>query len=103
MKPRKTATSSRKNVLPERNDMANTFEILAGFLNRFDPEVEGRELQELPPEIQLKLRDLARGALSASDRDELFLLLSRNPDWVGQLAEEIKSLRSGWARTDSRS
>lgn len=83
--------------------MANTFEILADFLNRFDREVEGRELQELPPEVRLKLRDLARGALSDSERNELFLLLSRNPDWVGRLAEEVKALRPGRTGTDQRS
>jgi len=37
------------------------FEILAGFLAKFGDEVEGRELQELPKDVQVKLRELAQG------------------------------------------
>lgn len=75
--------------------MPNSFEILAGFLERFGDEVEGRELQEPPPEIQTKLRDLARGHLPESERAELFALLSQNPGWIARLASEVKNLRAG--------
>jgi hypothetical protein len=75
--------------------MASSFEILAGFLDRFGDEVEGRELPEPPPEIQDKLRNLARGALPEGERAELLAQLNRNPGWIARLAVEIKALRAG--------
>lgn len=73
--------------------MANEFEILAGFLARFGDEVEGRELQDLPRDVQVKLRALAQGNLPESERLQLFNLLKENPAWIGRLADEVKSLR----------
>jgi hypothetical protein len=74
--------------------MANEFEILAGFLARYGDEVEGRELQDLPREVQVKLRELAQGSLPESERSRLFGLLKENPAWIGRLAEEVKALRT---------
>jgi len=73
--------------------MANEFEILAGFLARFGDEVEGRELQDLPRNVQDQLRELARGSLSETERSQLMSLLNQNPAWIGQLADEVKALR----------
>lgn len=73
--------------------MANEFEILAGFLAKFGDEVEGRELQDLPRNVQAQLKDLARGTLPENERSQLFSLLNENPAWIGQLAEEVKALR----------
>ena len=75
--------------------MANDFEILAGFLAKFSDEVEGRELQELPKDVQVKLREMAQGNLPESERSRLFDLLKDNPAWVGRLADEVKALRMG--------
>ncbi len=75
-------------------DLPDTFQILAGFLERFGDEVEGRELRDMPPEVGVKLRDFARGNLAEADRAELFKLLNENPAWLGRLAEEVKTLRS---------
>jgi hypothetical protein len=74
--------------------MANEFEILAGFLSKFADEVEGRELQDLPRNVQTQLRELARGTLPEDERLQLFSVLKENPAWIGQLAEEVKALRS---------
>jgi hypothetical protein len=73
--------------------MANEFEILAGFLARFGDEVEGRELQDLPRNVQDQLRELARGSLPETERSQLMSLLNQNPAWIGQLADEVKALR----------
>jgi hypothetical protein len=73
--------------------MPNNFEILSGFLERFDHEVQGREQSEAPPEIQSQLRELAQGQLPQSQCAELLDLLSRNPAWIARLAEEIKAVR----------
>ncbi len=73
--------------------MRNTFEILAGFLDRFGDEVEGRELQAPSPELEGKLRSFARGALPAAEQPEVMGVLSRNPQWIALLADEVKALR----------
>jgi hypothetical protein len=73
--------------------MPNSFEILAGFLDRFGAEVEGRLLEEPSPEIKLKLRDFARGKLAEAERDELILLLKQNPGWISLLANAAKRTR----------
>jgi hypothetical protein len=78
--------------------MANEFEILAGFLAKFSDEVEGRELQDLPKDVQVKLRALAQGSLPEDERSQLFSLLKENPAWIGRLAEEIKALRGEGTR-----
>lgn len=74
--------------------MANEFEILAGFLAKFGDEVEGRELQDPPKNIQAQMHALARGTLSEAERAQLFTLLNENPQWLGRLADEVKSLRT---------
>ena len=73
--------------------MSNTFTILSAFLDHFDKEVEGRELQEPTEEFGDKLTQFARGELSESERAEVMRLLSRNPDWIWRLAEKVKALR----------
>ena len=73
--------------------MATEFEILAGFLAKFGDEVEGRELQDLPQNVQLKLRALAQGELPETERLQLFSLLKENPAWIRRLADEVKALR----------
>jgi hypothetical protein len=74
--------------------MANEFEILAGFLAKFGDEVEGRELQDLPKNVQAQLRELARGSLPETERSQLMTLLKENPTWIGRLADEVKALRA---------
>lgn len=74
--------------------MANEFEILAGFLAKFGDEVEGRELPEPPKNVQTQMQALARGSLAESERAQLLSLLHENPQWLGRLADEVKSLRS---------
>ena len=74
--------------------MANEFEILANFLAKFSDEVEGRGLQDLPRDMQAKLRELAQGTLAESERSRLFDLLKENPAWIGRLADEVKAMRT---------
>ena len=73
--------------------MSETFAILAGFLDKFSGEVEGRELAEPAPEEKNRLKQLARGELADGSQTELLSLLSRNPQWIAWLAEEVKTLR----------
>jgi hypothetical protein len=74
--------------------MHNTFQILAGFLERHECEVEGRAMVADPPaEAQRQLRLLAAGALPEPDQPKLFAQLNQNPEWVGWLAREVKARR----------
>ena len=75
--------------------MKNSFEILAGFLDRFSVEVEGRSLEEPSADVKLKLQQFARGTLPKAERDPLILLLNQNPHWVALLASEAKAVRGG--------
>ncbi|MGA2247018.1 MAG: hypothetical protein ABSH48_18650 [Verrucomicrobiota bacterium] len=75
--------------------MQNAFEILDGFLERTEPEVEGRALQEPPETIKWKLRNFARGALAPGEQAELLGKLKENRHWLLLLAQEVKMLRPG--------
>ncbi len=71
----------------------DAFQVLAAFLERFGTEAEGRQLPELGSEANQKLRQLAEGKLPEADRTELLDDLSRNPELIARLAEEIKARR----------
>jgi hypothetical protein len=73
--------------------MPETFQTLIKFLERFEEDVEGRARQEPSEDTRLKLQSLARGDLAGSHQTEIFLLLDRNPEWIGWLAREVKDLR----------
>jgi hypothetical protein len=80
--------------------MPETFEILAQFLDRFEREVEGRELTQPPEAVSLKLQQFARGTLPEPDRAELLGLLKQNPEWLAPLAQAVKALRPAAKTTD---
>ena len=73
--------------------MSERFEILLKFLERFDREVEGREMSEPDGNTRVQLERLARGSLPEGEQQETFALLDRHPDWIGWLAREVKALR----------
>jgi len=75
--------------------MTDPFTIISEFLERCGGEVQGRSLEELPPpEVQSQIEAFARGTLEASSREALVQLLHDHPEWIGRLAEEVKSLRT---------
>jgi len=73
--------------------MKNAFEMLSRFLEQYGEEVEGRGLEDMPPEVKTKLREFANSKLGAADRGELARLLKENPSWISALAEEVKGRR----------
>lgn len=75
------------------NSNSNWYQILAGFLERYGHEVEGRSQEPLPPEVREKLRLFAVGTLAQAEQQRLTELLRQHPNWVGVLAGEIKALR----------
>jgi hypothetical protein len=66
---------------------------LLKFLERFDDEVQGREVTEPAQDTKIKLRDFARGTLPDKEQTEIFVLLDKNPEWTAWLASEVKGLR----------
>jgi len=74
--------------------MKNTFQVLAGFLKRFEDEVEGRESPEPTPEMETKLREFARGNLRGPDQSAVMDMLKHNPQLIARLAEQVKALRN---------
>jgi hypothetical protein len=75
--------------------MTERLQVLLKFLERFDDEVQGRELSEPAEEAKEKLLRFARGNLPENEQTEVFILLDRHPDWTAWLAKEVKGLRSG--------
>lgn len=73
--------------------MANDFEQITRFLNRFDDEVQGRDAMRPDPELRDQLERLARGECTDNERTRLCELLSKHPEWVGFLADSIKQMR----------
>ena len=74
--------------------MNNAFQILTGFLDRYDDEVQGRGLSEPGDDLKVKLQQLAQGNLRGSEQAELMGLLSHQPEWIGLLAAQVKALRN---------
>ena len=75
--------------------MAERPQILLKFLERFDDEVQGRELSEPADETKIILQRFARGTLPEKEQTEVFVLLDGHPEWTAWLAKEVKGLRSG--------
>jgi hypothetical protein len=75
--------------------MTERLQILLKFLDRFDDEVQGRELSEPSEEAKTRLQHFARGTLAEDEQTEIFVLLDRHPEWTAWLAKEVKCLRSG--------
>jgi len=80
--------------------MTDSFKLLAEFLDQFNDEVEGRQSAAPPEEIQVKLRALAHGSLPLTERENVFSILNQNPEWISELAKEIKALRINPGRTN---
>ena len=74
--------------------MKSEFELLAGFLAGADAEVEARALESPPEAVQARLRELARGGLAETKREQLLDDLLRHKEWLPWLAKEVKALRT---------
>ncbi|HXG47013.1 MAG TPA: hypothetical protein VNO52_05265 [Methylomirabilota bacterium] len=73
--------------------MNNPFRILAGFLDKYTEEVEGRSLEEPSSEIKGCLQQFAAGGLKEPERSRIIGLLKENPQWLPLLAAEVKARR----------
>ena len=74
--------------------MNNEFDILADFLDHTEGEVEGRGADAPTENLRQQFRQLAGGQLPAAERDRLLAELAHHPDWVTDIAEQVRSLRA---------
>ena len=74
--------------------MAERLQIVLKFLERFEDEVQGREVSEPPEDAKIRLQRFARGNLPEDEQTEVLVLLDRHPEWTAWLAKEVKGLRS---------
>jgi hypothetical protein len=73
--------------------MENEIEILASFLDSFEPEVSGRSSSPISAEDAATIAKLAAGELSESDRARLTPLLASNEQAMQQLVAALRGDR----------
>ncbi len=65
--------------------------ILARFLSRLAPEIEGRDAGDPPPELASRLDAFAAGQSNAAERAALAQQLKDEPQWLRYLARAIRA------------
>ena len=73
--------------------MENEIEILASFLDSFEPEVSGRSSAPVSDEDAATITKLAAGELSEADRARLTPLLASNEQAMQQLVAALRGDR----------
>lgn len=71
--------------------MENDFEILASFLDNFEPEVSGRSSDPINDEDVALISKLAAGELEDSDRARIAPLLATNEKAMQHLVSALQS------------
>ncbi|HCN27530.1 MAG TPA: hypothetical protein DIT64_01835 [Verrucomicrobiales bacterium] len=65
--------------------------ILASFLRRMAPEVEGHDMGDPPGDIRARLDAFAAGRAGAGERAALAALLKEHPEWIRHLGRAIRA------------
>ena len=74
--------------------MDTDFKALVEFLERFGPEVEGRQVSEPKSAAAAKLKRFARGESDDEERAEVCDMLRVHPAWLRWLADRVKLART---------
>ena len=74
-------------------EMNNDFNTIINFLERFGPEVSGRQLPEPKTEITSKLERFVRGECKTPERAEVCSMLRMHPAWLRWIADRIRLAR----------
>ena len=74
-------------------EMNNDFNTIIDFLERFGPEVSGRELPEPAEEVTSKLQRFAFGDCEPPEREEVCAMLRLHPAWLRWIADRIRLAR----------
>lgn len=70
--------------------MENEFELLATFLDHFEPEVTGHASEPVTDDDAARIARMARGELSEAERASLAPLLASNDRAMSLLVAELK-------------
>lgn len=73
----------------------NDRQILMRFMERLEPDVEGREFAPPAGEMKERLENLLAGRCSETDRTALCEVLRGHPEWIQWVADRVKAARSG--------
>jgi hypothetical protein len=73
--------------------MNDTFQILAGFLEKYSDDVVGHAREDIATDLRARLRDFAHGTLDEAERVRLCQSLKENPQWIPALAVEARTPR----------
>lgn len=71
----------------------DSFKVLDRFLGLTAPEVEGRAASEPSAALRRLLRKFANGELTEEERARVVGQLEQHPEWLANLAAEVKGLR----------
>jgi len=67
------------------------FNILASFLRRMMPDVEGHDAGDPPEAVRTRLDKFAAGRADARERASLAQLLKEHPEYIGYLGRAIRT------------
>ena len=71
------------------------FTALFEFLERFGPEVNGRNISRPTDEEAERFQRFVQGKASPEEREQLCEMLRENPVWIGWLASRVKQDNEG--------
>ncbi len=74
--------------------MNDDFNTLIEFLDRFGPEVSGRQLPEPSTVAAALLERFARGQCDDAERAQVCKMLKIHPAWLRWLADRVKQART---------
>ena len=73
--------------------MNTDFKTLVEFLERFGPEVAGRQLPEPKTETAALLERFSRGECDPTERSEACRMLQLHPAWLRWIADRVRLAR----------
>ena len=78
--------------------MPADFKVIFRLLELTEGEVQGRQSARPPKQVEGLIQALLSGELDASTRRQLCEVLSREPEWLAWVAEQIKGRRKSSGR-----
>jgi hypothetical protein len=76
------------------SEMNNDFNTIIDFLERFGPEVTGRELPEPINDETPRLQRFIEGDCKDPEREEICSMLRLHPAWLRWIADRVRLARS---------
>jgi hypothetical protein len=77
--------------------VGNDFKKLIAFLERFEPEVTGRQTDAPPQELRRRFDKFIEGECSGSEVETLCAVLRTQPVWLDWVVQRVKEKRDDLA------